>query len=320
MPKVSVIIPTYQSVKFVREAIDSVLAQTYRDYEVIVVDGGSTDGTIEVLSSYGNSIRVIRQNGKGISNARNNGVLASNGEYIAFMDSDDLWVPNKLEVQCKFLESKSNIVGLIYSDALFFEEEKNGKLERQSRMEKLYRGKVIKHLLETNFIPASTVTMRKSCFEKVGYFDESLEVCEDIDMWIRIAESFEVDYQDLVLAKIRWHSGSLLHCDRERHFRSTIALKNKTIPYLLKEFKSQSFHKTYYRPYLTFGIQYLVRKKPKNAKQKLRQYIKLYPYNINAYFLLLLTLIPFNLSSRLVPKRYIPKSLGQRLYASLAGN
>jgi glycosyltransferase involved in cell wall biosynthesis len=308
MPRISVIIPTYQSVQFIQGAIDSVLQQTYRDYEVIVVDGGSTDGTLVVLNSYGNRIRVIRQNGRGISNALNNGIAASNGEYIAFMGSDDLWVPNKLEVQCKFLQSRSDRVGLVYSNVLFFED-RNGKL-RTSRMKEFYRGKVIKHLLEKNFIPASTVMIRKSCLEKVGYFDESLEVCEDIDMWIRVAASFEIDYQDLALAEIRWHSGSVLHSDLERHFRSIIALQNKIMPYLLKDAKPKSFHKAYYRPYLTFGVRYLLKNDFKNAKQKLGQYIKSYPYDIKAYFLLLLTSIPFDLSSRLMQEQHIAKSLG----------
>ena len=318
MPKVSVIIPTYQSVQFVREAIESVLAQTYTDYEVIVVDGGSTDGTIEVLNSYGNRIQVISQNGTGISNARNVGVLASKGEYITFLDSDDIWVSHKLEVQAKFIESKPNIIGLIYSDAIFFAEEEKGKPKKKpSQMHKSYRGKVTKHLLRHNFIAASTVMIRKLCFEKVGYFDESLAVCEDIDMWIRVAESFDIDYQDMVLAKIRWHAGSVLHRDREQHFQSRIALQNKMIPHLLKEYKSKSFYRTYYRPYLAFGTEYLLKNDPRNAKQKLKQYIKLYPYNISAYFLLLLTLFPFNLSSRLKLNRNVPKSLGRVLYKNL---
>lgn len=319
MPKVSVIIPTYQSVQFIREAVESVLAQTYKDYEVIVVDGGSTDGTREVLDSYGNRIKVISQKTKGISNARNIGVSASKGKYIAFIDSDDLWLPNKLEAQTKFFESKPNIVGLIYSDTLFFTEEGVSEPKYKTLFQALkpYRGRVLKHLLNRNFIPASTVMMRKICFEKVGYFDESLSLCEDIDMWIRVAESFEIDYQGIVLAKNRWHLGSVTH-DRERHFRSLIALQKKIIQYLPKGFKSKSFYRRCYKPYLTFGISDLLTDETENANQKFSEYIKLYPYNMRAYFLLLLTLFPFNLGIRLKLHRYVPRSLRQRFYNNLA--
>lgn len=314
MPRISVIIPTYQSVQFIQETINSVLAQTYRHYEVIIVDGGSTDGTLTVLSSYGNRIRVIRQNGRGISNALNNGISASNGEFVALIGSDDLWVPEKLEVQCKLLESRSDAVGLIYSNAIFFEE-KNKKLQ-QSQTGQLYRGKVIKRLIENNFIPASTVMMRKSCFEKVGYFDESLEVCEDLDMWIRIAASFEIDYQDLALAKIRWHTASILHRDLEQHFRNYLALQNKILPHLLKQYKSKSFYRRYYRAYLVFGISYLETNEPKMAREKFREYIRLYPYNITAYCLFIQTLFPFNLNEK--PK--LQKNMLRNLWQSFVKN
>jgi glycosyltransferase involved in cell wall biosynthesis len=318
MPRVSVIIPTFQSVRFVQETIDSVLAQTYKGYEVIVVDGRSTDGTREVLYSYGNLIKVINQNDKGISNAKNIGVLASKGEYIAFVDSDDVWLPDKLEVQAKFLESKPDIVGLIYSDALYFADEKNSESRiRCFQMQNAHRGRVIEYLLRRNFIPASTVMVRKSCFEKIGLFDESLSISEDLDMWIRIAEYFEIDYQDLILAKIRSHPGSVTH-DLERHFQSLITLQNKIMPYLLKIFKSKSFYRRYYRPYLDFGISYLLTSRTKNAKQKFGLYIKLYPYGISAYFLLLLTLFPFNLIIKTKLLRHIPSNLRETFRKNLA--
>ena len=102
MPKVSIIIPTLQSAKFVGRTIESVLAQTYTDYEIIVVEGGSTDGTIEILNSYGSHIEVVKQIGRGVTNARNVGVLRSKGDYIAFLDSDD----ERIEIIDKFQNIK----------------------------------------------------------------------------------------------------------------------------------------------------------------------------------------------------------------------
>lgn len=325
MPKVSVIIPTYQSVQFVQKTIESVLAQTYRDYEVIVVDGGSTDGTREVLNSYGSRIQVITQNGKGISNARNVGVLASKGEYVAFVDSDDLWLPDKLQFQVKFLDKKPSIVGMIYSDAFLFPEKGIYKFsplanKRAFQIGKPHRGKVLRQLFMENFIPASTVMVRKLCFKRVGLFDESLMVCEDIDMWMRIAECFEVDYQDVVLAKIRLHEGSLTK-NRERHLLSKIALRDKTVrrmPYLLKGFDLKTIDRIYYKMYLLLGIEYLLKHDLENAKKEFREYKKLYPYNLSAYFLLLLTLFPFSLIGRLELNRYIPRSLARRVYKKLS--
>lgn len=321
MPKISVIIPTYQSIQFIRETIESVLAQTYRNYEIIVVDGGSTDGTKELLNSYEDRINVIVQKGKGISNARNVGVRASNGEYIAFVDSDDLWLPKKLEIQMKFFNEKSFKVGLIYSDAFFFPEEKNLKFDslankRAFQIGKPHRGRILKHLLMENFIPASTVLIRKLCFERVGLFDESLRLCEDIDMWMRIAESFEVDYQDVVLAKIRLRTGSLTQ-DREQLFRSQMAHRKKIlrrIPHILREFDSKDMRRRQYRFYLLLGTEQLLKCELKNAKQNFEEYIKLYPYNIGAYFLLLLTYFPFSLSNKFRLYKYLPKCLTQRVY------
>jgi glycosyltransferase involved in cell wall biosynthesis len=323
--RVSVIIPTYQSAQFIRETIDSVLAQTYKDYEVIVVDGKSTDGTVEILKSYSNRIRIVIQDGKGIANARNVGILMSEGEYVAFVDSDDVWLPDKLSIQVKFLDEKSSRVGLVYSDAWLFPEDDVGKTsylanKRAFQIGKPRKGKITRQLFAENFIPASTVMIRKFCFEEVGLFDESFMLCEDIDMWIRIAKSFEIDYQDLVLAKIRLHLGSATQ-NREQLLKSQIMLENKIMtmmPYLLEKSNLKSAQRRQCRNHLLLGIEYLMKGKNDDAKQEFRYCTKLCPRSMNAYFLLVIALFPFNLSKRFVSGRYLHGNFAQRVYENLS--
>jgi len=298
--KVSVIIPTYQSVQFVRDALESVLAQTYQDYEIIVVDGGSTDGTLKVLEEYSACAKVITQKGHGISNARNAGVLASKGEYIAFLDSDDVWLSDKLECQVRFFESKPKTVGLICSDVSLFGDDYSSLNASAFCMRRPYRGRVLEHLLIENFVSASTVMIRKSCFETVGYFDESLSISEDWDMWIRTASFFELDYQDMILAKFRIRMGSLTK-NKEQLLQSQIALKRKIaqkMPRLLRNLDLRRVRCLYYLPHLRLGVLYLLRYDSMSAKRELREYVRLCPDNIAAYFFLLLTLIPLNKSLR----------------------
>jgi len=323
MPKVSVIIPTYQSAGFVKEAIESVLAQTFKDFEIIVVDGGSTDETISILSSFGKRIHVLTQNGKGVSNARNVGVSAALGQFIAFLDSDDFWLPHKLEFQVKLLESKPSEVGLIYSDACFFGEENIRELKNESAstLWRSHKGKVTRDLILGNFILTSTVMIRKSCFEKTGLFDESFELCEDIDMWVRISAIYEIEYCPLILAKLRSRSDSMT-TNLEIFLLNEIAFKNKIIREkqdLLSDLPPRSFVR-FYEPLFQLGLFYLLRERaPKKAKRAFRQYIKRNPYNLNAYFLLVLTLLPFNLSTRFPIRKYFLRFLPRKVRAKISG-
>ncbi|MGD0451892.1 MAG: glycosyltransferase [Candidatus Bathyarchaeia archaeon] len=295
MPEVSVIIPTYQSRKFVEAAIDSVLTQTYTNYEIIIVDGGSTDGTLEILHSYGKNVKILRQTGKGIANARNTGLLASQGKYVAFLDSDDLWLPDKLEIQIKLFDKMPEDVGLIYSDTLpFFERYKKLNLDSAFQKHMPRRGKVLSYLLRDNFIPTSTVIVRKSCFDKVGFFDESFLLSEDYDLWLRIAEEYDIDYQEFALAKHRLHEENITR-NFELHFQNELLLQNKILPYLKKEASSKhEFYKMYYQPYLSFGIEWFYEKDTKKSRQKIKQYIELYPYNFSAFFFFFLTFVPIS--------------------------
>ncbi len=183
MPRVSAIIPTYNRKAFVLEAVDSVLTQTYGDYELIVVDDGSTDGTGEALKRYGAHVRYIFQANKGVSAARNRGLEIAHGEFIAFLDSDDLWLPKKLEIQVAFM-NKHPEVEICYTDEVWI---RRGVRVNPKRKHAKYSGWIYPHCLPLCIISPSSALMRRGLFEQVGTFDPHLPVCEDYDLWLRVA-------------------------------------------------------------------------------------------------------------------------------------
>ena len=202
MPKVSIILPAYNGEKFIAEAIDSVLNQTYGDFEIIVVNDGSTDRTAEILSKYGGKIRVISQANAGIAQARNVAISNSKGEYLAFLDQDDIWLEDKLEKQMEIFD-KDKDVGMVYSGTFVMTA---GNAELKSfDLKKPYKGMVIEELLMNNFISTSAVVTKKECFDRVGLFDNSLSPCLDYDRWLYIATLYKVDYVDKPLVRFRDH-------------------------------------------------------------------------------------------------------------------
>lgn len=207
--KVSVIIPAYNSARYLPETLQSVLAQTYRHYEVIVVDDGSTDDTRAVVKAADGPVRYLPQPNGGPSAARNAGIAAANGECICFLDADDLWTPDKLGVQVEFMEQHPH-VGLVFADGEEFDESgvQCASLVSKSRFHaEITTGTVIldafQKLLEENFIPTSTVMVRKSCFETTGVFDLALKGPEDRDMWSRIAARFPIAYLHRIMGRKR---------------------------------------------------------------------------------------------------------------------
>jgi hypothetical protein len=217
MPLVSVIIPTYNRAELVGEAIDSVLAQTHRDLEVIVVDDGSTDHTSEVLRRYGDSIRPIHRRNGGQSVARNTGLGHARGEYIAFLDSDDLFLPRKLELQLRGFDRFPG-AGMICSRSIRFENERGvgDRLpgeevgEVASEMQDLFEDMLL--LKRAPLIHDTLV--RRSCFTDVGNFDEQLHVAVDHDMWLRISAHCQVAFIDAAVAAYRQHSNQLSNAGR----------------------------------------------------------------------------------------------------------
>jgi len=191
MPKVSIIIPTYNRGVLLHKAIDSVLAQTFSDYELIIVDDGSTDGTRDVVARYGSGkIRYIFQENKGKSAARNLGIKLADGEYIAFLDSDDMFLPSKLQLQVEVLDAHGSC-GFIYSYASNVDE--SGNLLNY-HFEGNLSGWIYPDLLliKNNCIATPTVMVRAAVLAEIGGFDESMHICEDLDLWRRIARRYQV--------------------------------------------------------------------------------------------------------------------------------
>lgn len=194
-PQVSVIIPTYNRGWVIKEAIDSVLAQDYTEFELIVVDDGSTDHTSDVLDSYRNDIKVLSQKNKGVSAARNRGIAEASGKFIAFLDSDDLWLSQKLSVQIEFFNQTP--------DALICQTEevwvRNGLRVNPRKRHKKPSGMIFKPSLELCLVSPSAVMIQRNLLDRVGEFDENLPACEDYDLWLRISCRFPVHLIDAPL-------------------------------------------------------------------------------------------------------------------------
>lgn len=207
-PKVSVIMNCYNSSTYLREAIDSVYAQTYRDWEIIFWDNASTDNSAGIAKSYDEKLRYFHaENTVPLGHARNLAIENARGKYIAFLDCDDVWLPEKLEKQISFLESHTD-VAMVYSDILSIDH--NGKIiDNYLKNKKLYRGNVFNNLLMYNFVAILTVVLRKKILDNVGMFDGSYMIDEDYELFLRISESYKVDYFNEPLAKYRIHGNNL---------------------------------------------------------------------------------------------------------------
>jgi glycosyltransferase involved in cell wall biosynthesis len=194
-PFVSVIIPTYNRAWSLKKAIDSVLEQDYKNFELIVVDDGSTDETEALVSEYTKSVKFVQQPNLGVSAARNKGISISSGSLISFLDSDDYWEPKKLSTQVEFFNANP--------DALICQTEetwiRNGKRVNPKQKHKKQSGMIFIPSLALCLVSPSAVMMRKILFAKVDVFDESLPACEDYDLWLRITCRYPVHLIDTPL-------------------------------------------------------------------------------------------------------------------------
>ena len=191
-PLVTVIIPTYNRGWVVQEAIDSVLHQDFSDYELIVVDDGSNDNTREILGAYGKAITVLQQSNRGVSAARNRGIAEAAGRLIAFLDSDDLWLPRKLTTQVKFFEENADAV-INQTQEIWI---RNGLRVNPKKRHHKFSGMIFERSLALCLVSPSAVMIKKSLFDAVGVFDEQLPACEDYDLWLRVSCRYPVHLMD----------------------------------------------------------------------------------------------------------------------------
>ncbi len=216
-PLVSVIMPAYNTASFIREAIDSVLSQDYSNKELIIIDDGSTDGTVEIIQEYGDSVTLLTQHNQGSAVARNTGLDTARGEYVAFLDSDDVWLSGKLSTQVAYMQNNPEI-GMIYtrwhvwkpgSDGNFTDPELFAEpFDSSSRADTIVEegsGWLYNRLLFTSLLHTITVMARYDLIEKTGRFDPDLKRGQDYDYWLRASRNTQIHQLDQVLALYRLH-------------------------------------------------------------------------------------------------------------------
>jgi glycosyltransferase involved in cell wall biosynthesis len=212
MPKVDVIIPAYNAARYLAAALASVEAQTFADWHIVLIDDGSTDNTAEVAAPFrerlGQKLTYIKQENQGLPAARNAAIRNSSAEYLALLDSDDIWLPCRLADSLRYLESHPS-VGVSHSSVAFVDE--TGKiLKTFDTPQKHGEGMIAPYIYMRKVqLPCPTVTFRRSCIEKVGLFDETMRATEDRDLWFRIALHFEVGFIPKVLAHYRISTTSM---------------------------------------------------------------------------------------------------------------
>jgi glycosyltransferase involved in cell wall biosynthesis len=236
-PKVSVVIPAYNHERYVGEAIRSVLGQTRGDFELILINDGSTDQTeAEILKFKDNRIRYYSQENRGLSATLNRGIELARGEYFNFLPSDDAFFPEKLAIQLHAFEESGDI-GVVFSYHLVIDGE--GKAVRDDPIVDWFnvpfetKEEIFPALFERNFLSAPTALVKMACFQKVGLFDESLKTAQDYDMWMRILKYYDLRLIKQPLLRLRWHGANLT-------YRATTETESERTRVLLKAYKSLS--------------------------------------------------------------------------------
>ena len=270
-PTVSVVIPTFNMSRCICDAVESVLNQTYKDFELIVVDDGSNDDTEHILQPYRGRICYFKQVNSGVSAARNRGIELARGQYVAFLDADDLWLPDKLKLQMQAFDRQKELALVACGYSV---RSSDGKTAMRNVVRKNYptRTELFNALSICQLIPgcASGVVVKKCCFSEIGSFDTTIKVGEDWDMWLRIVARYNAYFVEQILSVIRQTPGDKVgrsEKDEERFVQQVI---EKTVK---AEFKSRAKAALYAR----LGSSSLSAGKVTQARKWLAKSIASYP-------------------------------------------
>jgi glycosyltransferase involved in cell wall biosynthesis len=300
-PKVSIVMPVLNGERYLGEAVESILAQAYRDYELVAVDDGSTDRTRILLHQFQDRLKLRYVNHpvcKGISISVNDGIQNATGEYITFLDHDDLWCPDFLETQVGYLDKHPD-VGMVHSDFQTIDSEGNIIEESVAhcRQRKRVSGQVFRQLFMDSFIAGSSVVIRKECFDRLGGFDESLHWA-DYHMWLRVAYYYKIDYVPKVLTKYRQHTTqSSRNYATERPDQESvpmIAIEKllKQYPQIRSELGEKTIRRRMATLYFDLSYSWLWTGASRNARACLAHAIRRWPTKSDFYIVYALSLLP----------------------------
>lgn len=299
MSAVSVVIPTYNRDAVVTRAIDSVLTQTYDDFEIVVVDDCSTDDTRLIVEGYDdNRIRyVCHDENRGACAARNTGIEYSNGRYIAFLDSDDEWDEAKLAKQVRCMERAPESVGVVYTGY---------RVKRSDRVElgqvPSKRGDIHRDQLAKDWVsPTSAVLVDRECFESVGMFDTDLAARQDYDMWLRLSRHYEFDYVKEPLVTLHADGDDRITADVRSRMDAHWTLVQR-VCVEAEDFSFVARRRILASQYFSMGRYLQRREKSRKAANLLTSSIVYYPLYLRAWFCLILLLLGLTPDSGVVMK------------------
>jgi len=324
-PLISVIIPAYNCSRLIPNAIESVLGQTYNNLECIVVDDGSVDNTAEIILNYKDKIKYIYQNNGGVSKARNTGIKNSIGEYIAFLDADDVWNKNKLEIQMKVINDCKNINMIFssfkntknnkvvenksYKDTFNFFKEYNYEMENifdcrsclkyENNVIEYYYGNIYRYLFLGNFILPSSVLIKKVSLNEVGLLNEEYKVAEETEFFLRYSKVNIVGFVKYPLLNYEIpESGNLSgEKNREKLMKNALKIQIDSIIANQECYQKDSFifNKGISMTYCRLAYYYLSEYKIQESRKYAIYSMKTYKINMKSYIILLISLIPRNI-------------------------
>jgi glycosyltransferase involved in cell wall biosynthesis len=285
-PLISIIIPCYNGEKFIGDAIDSVINQTYQNWEIIVVDDESTDNSKKIVDKYRTDQRikyVQHDANKGIAKTKNTGIRLARGDYLAFLDQDDIWLSNKLEMQVNCFKNHHEDVGMICTGMIFTDE----KLKSQI----IFRGfkddnqkEMVKSLYLQTTNSSSIMMIKKKCFYRVGFFNEELYGWDDFEMWMRIASQYKIKYIREGLVKKRMHTENVQKLPKvQKEAKKVFDLTIQLHPFL-ETYRAEKEARIIYSEALTLMKQ----KEIEKAKLKLKETMKRGHVVAKAFFLFIL--------------------------------